>query len=100
MKSASKYDIIHIAKLSKLSIDKKDLAYLTKQFSETIDEVNKLNKVNTKNTKETSNITSLKNVFRDDVIENDRILNQEECLSNAKNAYNGYFMVEAIFNEI
>jgi len=69
MKSASKYDIIHIAKLSKLSIDKKD-------------------------------ITSLRNVFRDDVIENDRILNQEECLSNAKNAYNGYFMVEAIFNEI
>jgi len=32
------------------------------------------------------------------MIEKERMLTQEEALSNAKNTYNGYFRVKAIFS--
>lgn len=59
--------------------------------------VSKLKSISTDNVEPTSQVTGQTNVFRDDIIESDRILTQEEALSNAKNKKNGYFVVPKIF---
>ena len=88
-----------MVKLSNLSVEKKQISYFTKQFNETLKIVTKLNKLNTKGVSETHHVTKLSNVFRKDKIIKERVLNQKEALSNAKNTYQGYFVVKAIFDE-
>jgi len=60
--------------------------------------MSKIKTLDTTGIKETSQVTNLKNVFREDMIEKERMLTQEEALSNAKNTLDGYFKVKAIFN--
>jgi len=92
-------DVLHVTELAKLSLDKKEGNYLTKQFNETLKEVDKLNNVKTINVLETSQVTNLKNVFREDLIDRKRMLSQKESLSGSKKIHNGYFVVKAILNE-
>ena len=87
-----------IAELAKLTIDKKEQAYLTKQFIETLKVVDQLNKLHTQKTIETSQVTGLINVFRKDFVDKDRILSQKQALYNAKRVHNGFFVVKAIFD--
>ena len=88
-----------MVKLSKLTITKPEYKYFTKQFNETLNIVNKFNELKTKKVNETSHVTGLINNFREDIVEKDRMLTQEEALSNAKKTHKGYFVVKAIFDE-
>ncbi len=88
-----------VAKLSKLEIDKKEELYLTKQFNETLSVIDQLAEPDTKNVLTTSQVTGLKNVFRKDLVDKERILSQKEALSNAKKVYGGFFVVKALFDE-
>lgn len=83
--------------LSHLKIDNKESSYFERQFKETLKVVDNLGKIDTKNIKTTNQVTGLNNVFREDRVDKKRILSQKEALSNAKNTYNGYFLVKAIF---
>ncbi len=62
-----------------------------------LDLVSKLKTISTDNIQPTSQVTGQTNVFRDDKIDTDRVLTQEEALSNAKKTKNGYFVVPNIF---
>jgi aspartyl/glutamyl-tRNA(Asn/Gln) amidotransferase C subunit len=86
-----------MARLSKLTIDPKEEAYFTKQFNETLDIIQQFNKISTSKVKETSQVTGLENVFREDEIDEDRMLTQDEALSGTKNKHKGYFVVKSIF---
>lgn len=88
-----------IAKLSKLDLSEKEINFFTKQFNDTLSIIDNLKKVKTKGIKEAFNITGLKNVFREDKIDQKRILTQEEALSNAKRTHKGYFVVKGIFDD-
>jgi aspartyl-tRNA(Asn)/glutamyl-tRNA(Gln) amidotransferase subunit C len=88
-----------MASLSKLSIDKKEESYFTKQFNQTIDTIDLLNKVNTNNVKATFHVTGLKNIYREDKVEKDRVLTQKQALSNAKRVHNGFFVVKGVLDE-
>lgn len=88
-----------IADLSKLKVGKKEENYLAKQFNQTLEVVDDLNKLKTQSTPETSQVTGLKNVFREDVIDPNRSLTQGEALSNSKKTHNGFFVVKAVLNE-
>lgn len=92
-------DIKKVAKLAKLKISLKEEQYFKKQFEETFRIIDEFNELDTTKTLPTYIVTGTKNVLRDDIIEPIRILTQEEALSNAKNTYNGYFVVDAILNE-
>lgn len=87
-----------IAGLAKLEVNTKEKKYLTRQFNETLKVIDKLNELETKKYIETSQVTGLKNIFREDNIEKERILTQKEALANAKKTHNGYFVVKAIFD--
>jgi len=87
-----------IADLAKLKVEKKEENYLAKQFNQTLEVIDGLNKLNTQNIPETSQVTGLKNVFREDVVDKKRSLTQKEALSNSKKVHNGFFVVKAVFD--
>ena len=69
---------------------------LESQLEETLETIAQLDEVDTKNVEPTSQVTGMTNVFREDVIDQARILSQSEALSNAKNTHKGYFVVPAL----
>ena len=91
--------IRHIAQLANLELSDKEIKSLSPQFSSILDLVSKIKKLDTTNVSETSQVTGQENVFREDEVDSQRILTREEALSNAKNKHNGYFVVDAIFEE-
>lgn len=98
-KEISKDTVKRMEELSHLSIDEKEKDYFTRQFNETLDVINDLNKVDTEEIMVTNQVTGLVNVFRDDLIDKDRILSQKDALLNSKNTHGGYFVVKAVLNE-
>jgi len=94
----TKDEILHLAKLAGLTLSDSQLARLPNDLSSVIEYMSKIKSLNTTGVKETTQVTNLKNVFREDEIEKERMLTQEEALSNAKNTLNGYFKVKAIFH--
>ncbi len=97
----SKEQVIHIAKLSKLNLSESELTLFSKQLSETLNYIEVLDKLEDKikTLVVTHQVTGLSNVYREDKIDISRILKQEEALFNAKETYNGYFVVPGIFDE-
>ena len=91
--------IEHIAQLANLDLSDEELKSMSPQFSSILNLVSKIKKLDTTNVSETSQVTGQENVFREDEVDSKRILTQEEALSNAKNKHNGYFVVDAIFEE-
>lgn len=94
----TKEEILHLAKLAGLTLNDSQLRRLPNDLSSVIEYMSKIKTLDTTGIKETSQVTNLKNVFREDMIEKERMLTQEEALSNAKNTLDGYFKVKAIFN--
>ena len=92
-----KVDVLHIAKLAKLSLDSKEVKKYEEQLSSILSYIDKLKEVDTDNTQETSQTTGLENITSED--ETSPSLSQEEALSNTKNKHNGLFKVKAILEE-
>lgn len=88
-----------VARLAKLSMSVKQQTTFAKQLSNVIDYVSKVQELDTNKVNETSQVTGLENMFREDAIDTERMLTQEEALSNAKQTHNGFFVVPAIFEE-
>ena len=89
-------DVERIAALANLTLSADLLSTIPAQLSAIIDLVNKLQEVDTTNVEPTSQVTGMTNVFREDVVEPS--FTQEEALSNAPRSDNGYFVVDAIFD--
>ena len=92
-------EIYKLAKLANLSLNEEQIKKLADSVSSILSYVSQLQSLNTANIEETSQVTGQENVFREDVVDKNRMLTQEEALSNAKDKHNGYFMVKAIFEE-
>lgn len=88
-----------ISDLSKISLEEDELSYFTEQFNNTLSIIGELSGVNTKGVKGAYNVTSLKNVFREDEVNSTRILSQEQALSNSKRTYKGFFVVKGVFEK-
>jgi|SRR3989344_4411722 len=97
--SFSAADVHHIAQLANIPVTEDEEKKLENELGSIIDLVNKLQEIDTSGVEPTSQVTGLVNVFRDDLIDEKRMLSQADALANAKNTHNGYFMVDAIFEE-
>lgn len=95
----SKDDVKRIAELAKLSLSDREITKFSGELSETISYIDILTQLNSRveNLGETYEVSGLSNVFREDEVDRSRMLSQKETLSNAKNTYQGYFMVPKIF---
>jgi len=97
--SISQEEVLHVAQLSKLNLKKDEVEKFKDQLSNIFDFVNQIGELKTEGVDETSYSTGASNVFREDVVDESRVLNQEKALSNAKSTHQGFFTVEAIFEE-
>jgi aspartyl-tRNA(Asn)/glutamyl-tRNA(Gln) amidotransferase subunit C len=83
----------HVAKLAHIPISKIESEDLANAFSETLDVVDELTKLDISNTETTHQVTGLKNIWREDNIEDSRTFTQDQALKNAKTQHNGFFVV-------
>ena len=95
IKKVSKKQVEHIAQLANLKLSKSEIVKFQEHLSEILNYVNLLNEANVSKVEPTSQVTGLKNVFREDVVEPS--LTQEEALSNAPDSYKGYFKTKPVF---
>lgn len=97
MKSKPSPKADHLAKLANLPLTANEVQVLDRQFGEVLEVVDRLDELDTSKIEATPQVTGLKNRFREDETDDQRILSQDEALANAKNSHNGYFVVEAVF---
>ena len=95
--SKFKVDIDYVARLASLPLSSSEKKVFGKQLPEILRYFSKLNEVDTKKVEPIGHITGQENVTRED--EAKPSLNQDEALANAPRTYNGFFEVEAIFEE-
>ena len=81
--------IQHVAELARLKLTEKEIDKFSKQLKEVLEAFSKLDEVNTKDVKELIQPIELKNVMREDVVEES--LSQEKALSQTELKKDGYF---------
>jgi aspartyl-tRNA(Asn)/glutamyl-tRNA(Gln) amidotransferase subunit C len=81
----SERDVLHIAELADIGIDKEELAEFTGRFNEILDYFDILDQVSADETRESDRA----NVFREDVVEPP--LPEEEVLANSREKEEGFF---------
>jgi len=94
----TKKEVLHIAGLAKLSLNKEEEVKFEKQLSEIVNYVSELNEISLQGIEPTSQTTGLKNVFRED-LETEPSLTPEKALSGTEETYNNYFMVPQIVSK-
>jgi len=97
--SLSIKDLETIAMLSMLSLSEVDQKKLVNDLIFVLEYVKKLFYINVKGLEEVSQVTSLANVYREDIVTNTSGVNiREKMLSNCPYKLNGYFVVPRILH--
>jgi aspartyl-tRNA(Asn)/glutamyl-tRNA(Gln) amidotransferase subunit C len=89
-----KDEIMHVAGLARLDIDKRSIDSFESQLGKILDYIEALNSVDTKGIPPTFHAISIENAFREDEEENH--LDREKALANAPEIEEGSFMVPKI----
>lgn len=95
-KILSKDEVLHLAKLAKLSLIDEEIKKYQQQLGETLDYVNNLNEIKTENIEDHFSSSFSKNVFFEDKVSLKRVLSADEVFRNAKRRNKGYFGVKRI----
>ncbi len=95
--SKVKINIDHVAQLANLTLNDKEKSLFERQLGEVVEYISKLNEINTEKVEPIGHITGLVNISREDKAAPS--ISQEDALANAKKTHNGFFEVEAIFEE-
>ncbi len=90
-------EILHLAKLAKLKLDKEEIKKFQKQLSAIVGYFTKLKDVNTDRIEPVSQTTGLQNQLANDVTTPERILSQVDAQKNSHSKKNGLFKVKSIF---
>ncbi len=99
MAKISKNTVNHIAKLTRIPVSEKEKTDLAEGFNKVLAIIDELFKVDVRKVEPTHQVTGLENVLREDRIDEEKMLSQEQALGNTKNKYNGYFVVDQILAE-
>ena len=90
----------HVATLASLPFDKATQSeQLIEAFEETMAVIENLKEVDTKTVEPTHQVTGLENIWRDDVIDSNRMFTQEEALVNASKTHDGFFVVPPVLDQ-
>ena len=93
----SSIDIDYVAKLANLPLSVEERALFEKHLKDVLTYISKLNEIDTDSIEPIGHITNLQNVLRED--KPAPSLSQDDALKNAPKIYNGFFEVDAIFEE-
>ena len=98
MQVIDKKTVEHVALLSRLALDKKELKQHCRQLASILSYINKLNEIDTKDVQPTSHaLTTLKNVFRKDALKPS--LKEEDTLRNAPSKEGAFFKVPQVIED-
>src|SRR3989338_3562800 len=92
-------DVTYIASLARIPVTDEEKKKLAAGFNTTIAVVDELQKVDVKNVEPTHQVTGRQNVYREDVIDEKRMLPQDKALMNAPRTHKGYFVVDQIIEQ-
>lgn len=87
--------IKHLATLSRLHLSSMQQAAMEASIPSVVTHMEEIKKLDVSQVKETNGVSEEVNILREDAIEPS--LSQEEALKNAKNTYNGFFVVPYVF---
>lgn len=91
----TKKEVLHVAKLAKLSLSKDEIKRFGGQLANVISYFNELKDVETKGVEATSQTTGLTNVSKADSRQSES-LSVEKALSGVDSGANGYFVVPQV----
>jgi len=89
----------HIAKLARLNLTEEQEKKFLPQLESILESFATLSRVDTTKVKPTYQVTGLKNILREDVVDVKRMFTQEQALSNAPKSSNGYFVTAATIHK-
>ena len=92
----SEKEIIHLARLAKLTLTNEEIKKYQEQLENTIDYIKNLDELDITDIPATNSVGDLKNVTYEDGTPSLNSLTEKEALQNAKKAKNGEFKVGRI----
>lgn len=91
-------DVKKAALLARLILTDEELTTYQSQLHAILDFISKLQAIPLNEVQPTSQVTGLVNVYREDIVDQSRVLSQADVLRNVPASYNGYFKVPAILD--
>ncbi len=90
----SREEVLYIARLARLEFDEEKVEEFTHQLGRVLDYINKLSELDLTDVEPTYHVLDMVSVMREDEVKES--LSQEEALSNAPDAKDGFFRVPKI----
>lgn len=90
----TKEDVEHIAKLAKLHFEPEGIEKMQNEMNKILEYIEKLNELDTSKVEPLSHVIDLKNVFREDVV--NQVYSTEELLKNAPSKTEKFFRVPKV----
>lgn len=85
----------HVAKLARIPLTENQEPVFLTQLESILDYFDVINKTDTSKVDPTYQVTGLKNITREDVVDEERMFTQKQALANAPHRQDGYFVVES-----
>ncbi len=89
-----KEDILHVAALARLELEKDEVELLTGDMNKILDYIDRLKELNTDNIEPTSHAMYVGNAFREDLLKRDFTI--EDAMANAPDSENNGFKVPKV----
>lgn len=96
MAKLTESDILHVARLAKLTLSKKEIGVYLKQLVKVVAFIGELGKIDTSGLEATSQTTGLENVYRVDELRPEEVLPREDAIGGTDQVHNGYFKAKAV----
>ena len=92
-------DIAHVARLARLRIGEEELAEYSKQCADILEHAGRIQAVDTDGVEPTAHPLPMTNAFREDVVDQQRVLGREEVLAQGPETEGQYFRVPRALEE-
>jgi len=92
-------DVAYIAKLANIPVSDEEKQQFAQAFAETLTVIEELRELDNDGILPTHQVTGLKNVWREDVIDKEKMFSQQEALINTDKTYQGFFVVSRVLEE-
>jgi aspartyl/glutamyl-tRNA(Asn/Gln) amidotransferase C subunit len=91
--------VAHISQLANLPVTTQEQESFAVAFEETLQEVSKINVLDVSSVQPTAHTTGLTNVWREDVVDAERVIPQELVLGQAEKTFKSYILVDRVIEE-
>lgn len=97
--TVSPQDVAHVAALANLPVSEQEQNHFAEAFTATLDEIDRLQEIDTHGIEATHQMSGQTNVWREDTVDEQRLLSQAEALSQVQHQLRGLVLVDRIIEE-